>query len=471
LSILCPNPGQLEDKLAEGVKISIQSVPKPTAVGQNEELHQQRTGELISEEYARDALENKQVLVDLPSDELSRRAVNIYRKAQTALQEGGANTLYLGLGFLLWKRDEKDSRRFRAPLILLPVTLERKSVRSGIKMLLHDDEPRFNTTLLEMLRKDFQIEIKGLEGTLPEDHSGINVDGIWNTVRNAVKEAPGFEVIEDVVLGHFSFAKYLMWKDLVDRTDALRNNTVVKHLIDSPRDPYPSDISFVDKNEVDENYKPSDLFVPLPADSSQMAAIATADRGKDFVIIGPPGTGKSQTISNLIAHTLGKGKTVLFVSEKTAALEVVYRRLNDVGLGKFCLEVHSNKARKADILGQLRNAWDANQKNNAAAWAKEAERLRTLRDQLNRVVDRLHIPRRNGMTAHYAIGIKIRDENLAGRASFSWPSADHHDEARLRHWSRYGKQRIALLLDMPNCMTGVAGGVDAQRPWTWSLLH
>lgn len=431
LRLICPEPGLLEDNLAEGAKIAIQPVPKLSAQEQDQELHWQRTGEVITEEYAKDALEKKQVLVDLPTEELSRRAVDIYRKAQTALQEGGANTLYLAIGFLLWKRDEKDERRFRAPLILLPITLERKSVRSGIRMLAHDDEPRFNTTLLEMLRKDFQIDIRGLDGELPKDHSGIDVAGIWNTVRKAVKEAPGFEVIEDVVLGHFSFAKYLMWKDLVDRTDVLRENAIVKHLIDTPRDPYPSEIAFVDGSDVDRHYKPSDLLTPLPADSSQMAAIATADRGKDFIIIGPPGTGKSQTIGNLIAHMLGKGKTVLFVSEKTAALEVVYRRLKDIGLGRFCLELHSNKARKADVLDQLRNSWEHRQGTEAETWEKEAERLRILRDQLNRVVDRLHFPRRNGMTAHYAIGVKIRDEDLASRLTLSWPSSDQHDEAHL----------------------------------------
>lgn len=405
LKIICPDPGLLEDKLAEGARISIQPAPQPSIRSQDEEIHRRRTGEKITDEYARDALDKKQVLVDLAPEELANRAVGVYRKAQTALQEGGANTLYLALGFLLWKRDEKDERRFQALLILLPVTLERKSVRSGIKILAHDDELRFNTTLLEMLRKDFLIDIKGLDGALPEDHSGVDVSGIWNTVRKAVKEAPGFEVV--------------------------RENAIVQHLIDTPRDPYPSDISFVDGHHIDRQFKPSDLLAPLPADSSQMAAIATADRGKDFIIIGPPGTGKSQTISNLIAHMLGKGKTVLFVSEKTAALEVVYRRLNDIGLGRFCLELHSNKARKADVLSQLRAAWDTRQSEKAKGWEKEAEKLRELRDQLNLVVDRLHLPRRNGMTAHYAIGVKVRDENLASRLTLSWPTADHHDEERL----------------------------------------
>ena len=431
LHLICPDPGLLEDRLAAGLQFAIQAVPKPSSVGQDEEVHRQRTGEVITEEYARDALDRKQVLVDLAGEELNSRAVEIYRKAQTALQEGGANTLFLAIGFLLWKQDDKSDRRFRAPLILLPVTLKRTSIRSGIRMLAHDDEPRFNTTLLEMLRKDFRIDIKDLDGTLPADRNGIDVPGIWARIRRAVKDAPGFEVVEDVVLGHFSFAKYLMWKDLMDRTDDLRKNPVVKHLLDTPRDPYGSTVEFVDGADIDRKYHPSDLLTPLPADASQMASIAAADKGKDFIIIGPPGTGKSQTISNLIAHMLGQGRTVLFVSEKIAALNVVHRRLEQIGLGRFCLELHSNKTSKADVLARLRDAW-SHVHSATEDWGREAERLKDLRDRLNSVVDRLHVRRRNGLSAHHAIGIKVRDAALASRFSISWPSAGHHDEAGFR---------------------------------------
>jgi len=426
LSVQCPDPGALEDKLADGSRIAIQSLRGSAQTGQDEQLHQQRTGEVISEAYARDALKKNQVLVDLPETELNKRAVEIYRRAQTSLQEGGANTLYLALGFLLWKREEGDERRYRAPLILLPVSLERKSVRSGVKIVKHDDEPRFNTTLLQMLRQDFRIEISGLDGVLPEDESGVDVDGIWNRVRKAVKDVPGFEVVEDVVLGHFSFAKYLMWKDLVDRTDALRENSVVSHLLDSPREPYGSGIEAVDGKQVDRAYTPADLLAPLPADAEQMAAVATADRGKDFIVVGPPGTGKSQTIANLIAHKLGKGETVLFVSEKTAALEVVYRRLNEINLSPFCLQLHSNKANKADVLKQLRQSWEVAEDRTADTWKAEADRLQRLRDQLNRVVDHLHHRYPNGLTPHEAMGVTVRDAAKAERVSLSWPHAAYH---------------------------------------------
>ena len=426
LPLLCPDPGDLEDRLAAGKKITIQAAPKPTSQAQDDELHRQRTGTVISRDYALDALSRHQVLVDLPEKTLATRAVEIYRKAQTSLQEGGANTLYLALGFLSWKRDKDQDRRFHAPLILLPVTLERQSVRSGVKMLSHDDEPRFNTTLLEMLRKDFEIDIKGLDGDLPKDDSGVDVAGIWKRVRQAIKEAPGFEVTEDVVLGHFSFAKYLMWKDLVDRTEHLRANSIVRHLIDTPRQSYESGVDFVASDRLDRDYAPTDLLAPLPADGSQMAAIASADRGKDFIVIGPPGTGKSQTISNTIAHLLGKGKTVLFVSEKTAALDVVHRRLSDIGLGQFCLELHSNKAKKSEVLAQLSRAWNTSAQKTEAAWRAEAEQLKAVRDQLNGVVDYMHTRRRNGLTPHYAIGVCVRDGHLAERLSLSGSHAEEH---------------------------------------------
>src|SRR4051794_26056730 len=127
-------------------------------------------------------------------------------------------------------------------------------------------------------------------------------------------------------------------------------------------------------------------------------------KGKDFVLVGPPGTGKSQTIANLIAQCLAERKTVLFVSEKIAALDVVYRRLREVELGEFCLELHSSKARKLDVLDQLRRSWDAKGEVDADIWRREAQRLKAVRDQLNLFVAHLHRRHRNGLTAHAAIG-------------------------------------------------------------------
>ncbi len=214
----------------------------------------------------------------------------------------------------------------------------------------------------------------------------------------------GFEVLPDVAIGTFSFAKYLMWKDLVERADRLKESALVRHLIDrdgalstgtggSPR-----------ADELDKTVHPAALFTPLPADSSQLVAVVRSADGQDFVLDGPPGTGKSQTIANMIAHNLALGRRVLFVAEKRAALDVVQRRLADKGLGPFCLELHSAKATKSAVLQQLDRAWTTRDALSAEEWEREASEARRLRDELNAVVAVLHRREPNGLTIHRAIG-------------------------------------------------------------------
>ena len=423
-----PDPGLLEDLLSDGKALRLR--PRPELMDgsdpRSQAIHEDRTHEDLQRAHALDALKRGEVLAAIGADELDSRLTELYRSARTALQEGGANTLFLAFGFLSWTRDARDDKRFRAPLALLPVTLKRKSVRSGFTLVAHDDEPRFNPTLLQMLRQDFRLAIPSVEGTLPMDAHGIDVAGVWKAVAQAVKDIKGWEVAEDVVLATFSFAKYLMWKDLAERTDTLRQNPVVRHLIDTPRDPYPSKIPFPDVRKLDSSHGPEETFCPLPADSSQLAAVMAGAKGKDFVLVGPPGTGKSQTIANLIAQCLAERRTVLFVSEKIAALDVVYRRLRDVGLGEFCLELHSSKARKTDVLEQLRRSWDARGTIDPQEWRREAQRLKVLRDRLNVFVEHLHHRHRNGLSAYLAIGRVVagRDQPALG---LSWPSADALD--------------------------------------------
>ena len=428
--LVCPNPEALEDLLAAGKTIRISPFPDLEKGGRDSALYAQQNQEELNAQYAREALAANEVLSSLPQRKLEAELIDLYRKAKTDMDEGGANTLFLALGFLNWKKTADDTRSYRAPLILLPVKLQRKSALSGVTMTTHEDEPRFNLTLLELLDQDFDLKIPGLDRDLPQDHSGIDVIGIWNRVRVAVKEIPGFEVTTETAIGTFSFAKYLMWKDLTDRREQLTANSVVRHLIERGDEKFGSEAQYPRESELDAMVSPSELFTPLPADSSQIAAVVASAKGCNFVLDGPPGTGKSQTIANMIAHNLSIGRRVLFVAEKMAALEVVHRRLTEKGIADFCLEVHSNKTSKIEIIQQLDRAWNARGELSQSEWSKETDRLRTLRDRLNGVCERLHHEHPNGMTIHQAVGRVTRDHDVA-TPRLSWASATNHSRAEL----------------------------------------
>ncbi|MDF2637960.1 MAG: helicase [Novosphingobium lindaniclasticum] len=461
--LACPDPALLEDRLADGKKIKIAPMPDLTSGGRDEKLYENQTTHSLREEVARAALDRNEVLSLNEKGKLEASLIDLYRKARSDLAEGGANTLFLSLGFLKWKKKPEDARSYRAPLILLPVKLERKSAISGVVMTQHEDEPRFNLTLIELLRQDFELSIPALEGALPTDKSGIDVQLIWNIMRTAVRDMPGFEVVPDVVLGTFSFAKYLMWKDLVDRADLLRQSPVVRHLIDREATASRVDGEFPKPEVLDDTVDPVNLFTPLPADSSQLSAVVASAKGHSFVLDGPPGTGKSQTIANMIAHNLALGRRVLFVAEKMAALDVVQRRLAEKGLGEYCLELHSAKATKVEVLKQLDRAWSVRETMSAEEWAREAAEAKRLRDTLNGVVRRLHARARNGLTIHHAIGRVVRDATAAiPRLSFA-TDADHSEDelVAMRDVARrLGLARLAIV--------GVPSELDALRRGTWS---
>ncbi len=427
VELIAPDPGALEDMLASGYRFRIlpgieQQGGDPRLYSIYEDRHQ----EDLIKSHALDVLVRHELLAPLPQQELVGRLLELYRSARSALEEGGANTLFLALGFLSWRPKERE-KPCKAPLVLVPVKLERKSVQSGFFLSLHDDEPRFNLTLIEMLRKDFEIsELDIFEKDLPKDGKGLDIDLIWRSVQKAIKDIPGWEVSRTVSLGLFSFAKYLMWKDLVDHTDALKESPVVRHLLDTPSERYRDGVGFIDPGELDKKLPAQNVYCPLPVDSSQLAAVATAAQGKDFVLIGPPGTGKSQTISNMIAQCLAEGKTVLFVAEKTAALNVVYRRLKDIGLGEFCLELHSHKARKLEVLGQLRSASEAGADSIEDRWNLDTSRLTDLREKLNEYVETVHCPYPNGLTPFQAIGMVVCHIEVP-LVNLSWPSPRTHD--------------------------------------------
>ncbi len=428
--LLCPDPAALEDLLSSGQRIRVVAVPDLTSSGRDEVLYEQQNNESLVDEVARQALARGEVLASLEKVKLEATLIDLFRKARSDLEEGGANTLFLAIGFLKWKKSADDPKTYSAPLILLPVKLERKSALSGVTLSLLDEEPRFNLTLLELLRHDFELVIPGLDGELPGDESGIDVAGIWDRVRRAVRDVPGFEVSTELVLGTFSFAKYLMWKDLNANAAQLLQSPLVQHLLDpdAAGEGFSGSADFPRPERLDATVTPAQLFAPLPADSSQLAAVVASANTHSFVMDGPPGTGKSQTIANMIAHNLALGRRVLFVAEKRAALDVVFRRLAEQGLGEFCLELHSSKTSKVEVLKQLDRAWDVSEALSAEEWEREAARLQTLRSRLNQLVEVLHRRWDNGLTLHQSIGRVVRDHSPQ-TPRLGWQAGTEHDGA------------------------------------------
>lgn len=431
LPLLCPDLPQLEDMLAGGTTFQIK--PRPGDLGdadpRDPAAQQRRTGEEGIAELLREELRAHRLHSNTSAEELDRRLVEIYRAARLGLEEGGASALYLAVGFLSWYETDTSSERRLAPILLIPLELHRKSILEGFTLRQSDDEPRINVTLLELLKQDHGLVIPGLD-PLPEDDAGLDVPLILRRVREAIRDINRWDVVDEIRIGLFSFTKFLMWRDLSERAGDLMKNAVVDHLVNRPGQVFDAGGSFPDADRLDEYRAPTDTFCPLPADSSQLAAVIAAAEGRSFVIEGPPGTGKSQTITNLIAHCLTEGKTILFVSEKMAALNVVKRRLEAVGLGRYCLELHSNKAHKREVVGQLEATLQQAERHDEETWSREARRLASLRKDLNSYATALHQKRSSGETV-FQVTSRLIGLRETPRVDLRWDSPDELDADQL----------------------------------------
>ncbi len=402
IPLACPDLAAMEDALAGGLRFNINPRPKlmDDANPRSAEAAEQRTGENVLEQFLRDELGSRRLYSSLTREMLDRRLLEIYRAARSSIEESGANTLYLAVGFLAWYESNAASAQRRlAPILLLPLSLERDSVREPFRIALGDEEPRINVTLLEKLRTEFGIDITGLDEAI-EDESGLDIPQIFQRFRKAIRDIPRWDIVEESDIGLFSFTKFLMWLDLQERSKTLMRNPVVKYLVERPTGSFDGDAPMPVASTLDETRHPKDTFCPLDADSSQLAAVFAAQDGRSFVLEGPPGTGKSQTITNLIAQCLTHGKRVLFVAEKMAALSVVQRRLTKIGLGPFCLELHSNKSSKREVLDQLQHALEIRRESEPASWESHSNELAASRQELNNHVSAMHEPRAIGRSVY-----------------------------------------------------------------------
>ena len=324
-------------------------------------------------------------------DSLAGRLFAIDHEAQLALEEKGYNILFLSLGFLEWRESPQAQESRRAPLVLVPIALSRAGVGKPYKARWTGGAIDTNISLQSVLA-EHGVTLPAFE--TPEDGSGLM--NYYKAVEQAINGKPGWRVTEEAYLDFFSFAKFVMYKDLDPAAwpegHSPAQHTLIQALLAPGSESHAGNgkQGFAE-NEVDTRLKVRDMHHVLDADPSQIAVIEDVKAGHSLVVEGPPGTGKSQTIVNLIGELLMQGKTVLFVSDKAAAIRVVRDRLNHVGLGDFCLEFHEQAKNEKAFRQELERVLHATP--NASVFSDdEFDELERRRDELNQYAEALRTP-------------------------------------------------------------------------------
>lgn len=317
-------------------------------------------------------------------EQLQKRLFYINQQAKTMIQEQGYNILYLAVGFIEWSDKYKPNEVKKAPLVLIPVVLERKTVGKSFSIYWNGEDIKTNISLRAKLEEE--------EGLVLPDFQMKNyseaIDHYFNEVNEKLSRK--WKISKQTALGFFSFRKFIMYNDL-DPNSWKKVDLAKSSLIDAIFNPkLDKNQKYFNSNYIDKKLSYNDMYHVLDADSSQIAVIEDVKAGFNLVVEGPPGTGKSQTIVNLIAELMVSGKTVLFVSEKMAALEVVKNRLNSIGLGKFALQLHSNKAKRKQLLKELQR--DVNNRKNydLSSINQIIRRLESLRAELDEYLEIVH---------------------------------------------------------------------------------
>ncbi len=308
---------------------------------------------------------------------------NLRSKAKLAQEEQGTNILYLSFGFIYWReRNRESSPWLKAPLLVMPVTLGLKSLRSPYTLNRYDDEIVVNPTLEYFFNAEYNIRLP--EFSLTDKNS---FDEYFEQVEDIVDKS-GWKLTREVSLGLLSFLKISMYHDLDDNNELLKNNPVLRAM-SGDREAL-GELPAEAINYDFDSAKPDEWHQVIDSDSSQDEAIVLSKLGVSFVMQGPPGTGKSQTITNIISEAMADGKKILFVSEKAAALQVVLKRLTEVHLDDFCLALHNYKANKKEIIESIGANLSLKKESDDLSNSRELTELFHDRSFLDKYAKELH---------------------------------------------------------------------------------
>ena len=331
---------------------------------------------------------------DCPPLELQRRLKNLQEKDNEWDHEQGMKVLYVGLGFVSWV--DEDEVEGKAPLLLLPCSLHSTSPKHAFTLRREAEEPETNPALARRLGQ-LGIELPELgEGSFKE---------YFRLARHLFRGRDGWSVDRDIYVSTFAYHRLAMWQDLERlRTDSVSHPLILEMAASQgqrevstevgsapPPSLFPPDAE-LSGGRLDDVLDLRDQFTVMNADFSQLQAVEASRSGQNMVIHGPPGTGKSQTITNIIAALIADGKRVLFVSKKRAALDAVKRNLEECNLGIFCLALHSKYAKRAAVYEQLGESASVDARGRRVR-PDRVDHLSDLRRTLNERVRALHRPR------------------------------------------------------------------------------
>jgi DNA polymerase III delta prime subunit len=381
--------------------------------------------------------------------ELLRKLRRIHDNARTSVEERGVTTLHLTFGCLEWRDDWLGE--VTSPIWMVPAQLISKGPSAALRLAVAEEEMQLNPALELYLRERHKVALP----ELPEDTTEASLGHYLESVQRRVSDHRWL-VTSNVWLSTFSFESLAIYNDLKAMADIAITHPVVAALARATVIDAGSDVIC---EGLDDLPSPGTVPIPvLPADSSQLEALTCGMAGAHLVIHGPPGTGKSQTISNLIADSLGKNKKVLFVSSKMAALNVVHQRLADKGLTRFCLEAHSTKAGKAKIVDELRRTLEVDDPSTSGRVEEALTSLARVRAELNRYIRELHQVRQPlGKTLYQAIGTLARLD-AAPRIQATLPWSDILATSR---------SDLSEQLDMLSMLGAQAGVFDCRTTHPW----
>jgi very-short-patch-repair endonuclease len=323
------------------------------------------------------------------------------RAASQEYLDKGLRSLYLAIGMLRWFETPEAEEPCFAPLLLVPVELQHEVTNVADPMYrLLDEDPVINPALAIKLEEAFGLRLPNID-----EYEELDVERLQRDVRRLVSSQARWSVEDRVVLGRFAFHKDVMYRDLVDNEDAIAEHDFVRALVDNVSEKHDFSFDAPSDEELDEVIVPEQMYSILDADSSQRKCIWAAVQGNSFAMDGPPGTGKSQTIANMIGELIARGKTVLFVSEKAAALEVVHKRLKAQGLHEYVLQLHSHEATRREVAQELGRSLERRPTLSKRMPASSVQSLTEQRKALSAYAAAMNVVRKPlGRSLHSAIG-------------------------------------------------------------------